>query len=284
MIVKVAPNETQYLDRKFWNEGMQEQMNDSDSHVRTIPVQVMGLRVDWVFKQQGRDFLYQVSTSSNLEFFNVPFLQMVIFFLYEKLKYILRALYIIQFLDLGVMAAVITIHENLAELKSFSEESSNSLILSDIGHYRQALLVLIALSFLLLCVNCIDMGLQLRNYFEAMWSRSQSGRIIRISILIGVKILILRGMIIDMLDREQIVEVETFAFWLNFNRFVYILALYLSVTRAEFFLRVEDGFNYIYVMFDDILAGIQGFLFFLVLQVAFFSFYVSIFGQLKLYY
>lgn len=44
------------------------------SFVRTIPVQVQGLRVDWVFRQQGREFLYQISMSSNLEFFNVPFL------------------------------------------------------------------------------------------------------------------------------------------------------------------------------------------------------------------
>lgn len=203
---------------------------------------------------------------------------MVIFYLYEKLKNILRALYIIQFIDIGVMAAVVTIHENLSEMKAWSTDSANTYILSDIGIYRQVLLALVALSCFLLCVNLIDMGLQLRNYYEAMWSRSQSGRLLRILILIVVKVLMLRSVFYDMLDRDTVIDADTFRFWTNFNRFVYILALYLSISRAEFFLRVEERFNYIYVMFDEILAGIQGFLFFLVLEVAFFSFYVSIFG------
>lgn len=203
---------------------------------------------------------------------------MVIFYLYEKLKNILRALYIIQFIDIGVMAAVVTIHENLSEMKAWSADSANTYILSDIGIYRQVLLALVALSCFLLCVNLIDMGLQLRNYYEAMWSRSQSGRLLRILILIVVKVLMLRSVFYDMLDRDTVIDADTFRFWTNFNRFVYILALYLSISRAEFFLRVEERFNYIYVMFDEILAGIQGFLFFLVLEVAFFSFYVSIFG------
>lgn len=75
---------------------------------------MQGLRVDWVFKNEGREFLYNISRSSNLEFYNVPFIQIIISYLFEKLQKVLRIYYLLQFVDIVVLGVTIAIYEGIA--------------------------------------------------------------------------------------------------------------------------------------------------------------------------
>lgn len=75
---------------------------------------------------------------------------------------------------------------------------------------------------------------------------------------------------------------ESLMRWITVNRLMFIVTLYSQANRFEFLLTVEDEFNYIIFMFEDIVQNIIFFFFFLVLQICMFAAYLTLFGKVQL--
>ena len=106
LIVKMCSTQCIYVDDLFYSKNMGEKKN-KDGY-KSYPVNVFAFRIGWIIRtDEGKDFLNEVLSSENLEYFKLQSMKMIIEFLYRQfklslLKYMLP-LYIVQVVSLEYM-------------------------------------------------------------------------------------------------------------------------------------------------------------------------------------
>jgi hypothetical protein len=99
-IVSLAKSKISYIDNHYFMAEMKEDSyiydrnldengelragrdaGPSDAYV-SYPVRVEGLEVEWILGEQGRRFLAAVLNSQNLDLYDIPWIQIVIEYLY----------------------------------------------------------------------------------------------------------------------------------------------------------------------------------------------------------
>jgi hypothetical protein len=69
---------------------MGEDKNDKNN--KSFPVNVVAMRIDWILNEpEGMRFLFAILDSDNLDLYEVPSLQMLIEYLFQKYKKVIIA-------------------------------------------------------------------------------------------------------------------------------------------------------------------------------------------------
>lgn len=84
-IIAMKESSTIYIDDMFFRQKMGEDKNNDNFH--SYSVQLVGLRINWMLKKEGKAFLSQIMRSEFLDFYKIKSLKMIIEFLYQRLKF-----------------------------------------------------------------------------------------------------------------------------------------------------------------------------------------------------
>lgn len=59
-------------------------MKDLDPNFTSYPVKVQALNIEWIVEPEGKSFLLSILNSGNVDLYQVPYIQIVIAFLYKE--------------------------------------------------------------------------------------------------------------------------------------------------------------------------------------------------------
>ena len=87
-IVKMASSESIFIDERFFREKMDERKNEVNYQM--YPVNIVAMRMQWIINHKyGINFMRAILLSSDLNIYKVPYLQIIIEFLYGRIKNIM---------------------------------------------------------------------------------------------------------------------------------------------------------------------------------------------------
>lgn len=179
-----------YVDERFYNDRMGEQINNSDCS--SYPVRVLAMHVGWMIKSEdrldGRHFLQEILRNEDLGWYNLKSLRMIIEFLYTKIKYnIFKVLLPCQILIQITFVAVALVNEDLRNKYTIDHE--NGMVYGTEESQREVNIMVALLVFNLIVVliqssiNFFMFKMMGIKYLTRIWSLLDTG-ILAISIVI----------------------------------------------------------------------------------------------------
>ena len=92
------------------NEEQRKTLKDLDPEYTSYPVKVQALNIEWIVQPEGKSFLLNILKSGNVDLYQVPYIQIVIAFLYKehRIKILNKVvpMYMIQVLSFFLMIFV----------------------------------------------------------------------------------------------------------------------------------------------------------------------------------
>ena len=84
-IIAMTSSSAVYVDQQFFTNNMNESPDN-----QSYPVNVVGFRVGWILKEPvGKKFLFAILNQNNLDLYKIESLQMIVEFLFQKIKVII---------------------------------------------------------------------------------------------------------------------------------------------------------------------------------------------------
>jgi hypothetical protein len=88
-IIAMTSSPTLYVDQKFFTNCMRE--NPAN---QSYPVNVVGFRIGWIIREPvGKMFLFAILNQNNLDLYKMDTLQMIVEFLFKKIKFIIFSVF-----------------------------------------------------------------------------------------------------------------------------------------------------------------------------------------------
>lgn len=84
-IIAMTSSPAIYVDQQFFRNCMNEKQGN-----QSYPVNVVGFRIGWILREPvGKKFLFSILNQNNLELYKIETLQMIVEFLFQKIKIII---------------------------------------------------------------------------------------------------------------------------------------------------------------------------------------------------
>lgn len=92
-IIKMAKSDYLFVKSKFYRDEFNEIQDTSlNLNYKTIPIKMTAINCGWIMRcDDGKELLTSILVSDNIELFKTPYLQMIIGYLFSKLRVYLLA-------------------------------------------------------------------------------------------------------------------------------------------------------------------------------------------------